>query len=369
MYNKEKLAPYLQDIEDRLVEAEETALYEKWVAFANLQGDAAPGTGFHPAGRTPRPPKIEWPDININDALEDIDLMLISQFKICSDFLAKGSNRLLNVRPNYGVGIVPSLFDVKPFIMPYEMNCLPNVISFSDPEDAMERIIAADIPDLEKGHGKNVFLFGEMLKEIFADYPKIAQFIYPEHPDSQGPMDICELLLGSEMFMILYDDPDTIKELLLKLSQTYIAFLKKWFAIFPPRGYHSWFGHLHRGNICVRNDSAMNLSPAFYEEFILPYDSIVLEAFEGGAIHFCGTGDHFIHLTAQTTACYSVDVSQPHLNDMDIILEHTIGKGLTLTVVEDDFVENFEVGKLPYHCASVDLPTNPDRPIYKKRFG
>jgi len=45
-------------------------------------------------------------------------------------------------------------------------------------------------------------------------------------------------------------------------------------------------------NLEARIDPAMNLSPGMVSEFALPYDQRLLDAF-GGAVHFCGRGDHY----------------------------------------------------------------------------
>ena len=72
----------------------------------------------------------------------------------------------------------------------------------------------------------------------------------------------------------------------------------------------------------IRDDSAMNLSPDMFETFIRPYDQRLLDRFGGGAIHFCGRGDHFIPLVSEMRGVYAVHMSQPHLNDMKKLLSH-----------------------------------------------
>jgi uroporphyrinogen-III decarboxylase len=74
----------------------------------------------------------------------------------------------------------------------------------------------------------------------------------------------------------------------------------------------------------------MNLSPEFYEEFAMPYDAKLLEHFGGGAMHFCGRGDHYIELLCSQPKLYSVNLSQPHLNDMEKIYRNTVDKGVKL---------------------------------------
>ena len=82
----------------------------------------------------------------------------------------------------------------------------------------------------------------------------------------------------------------------------------------------------------LRDDSAMNLSPEFYTEFALKYDAELLEFFGGGVMHYCGKGDHFVPILAKEKALTAINLSQPHLNDMDIIS----GKMDFLTGIEFD---------------------------------
>ena len=150
------LDQYLTDLENRLDSNQEEMLRQAWIDFADGKVEAT-GQHFCPPQRIPSAPSLTWPEININDALADEDLMVLSQFKMCSDQLASGSGLLLSVRANYGVGIVPSFFGAEPFIMPREMNCLPNVKPLAGGLTALEKLAADPIPDLDRGYGPHIF--------------------------------------------------------------------------------------------------------------------------------------------------------------------------------------------------------------------
>ena len=85
----------------------------------------------------------------------------------------------------------------------------------------------------------------------------------------------------------------------------------------------------HRGKILLRDDSAMNLSPELYREYALPYDAELLEQY-GGAVHFCGRGDHYAEALSTAKGLYGVNVSQPDYNDMEKIYRNTVDKGIKL---------------------------------------
>ena len=112
----------LDDLEERIDPEQEDRLMREWVGFAEGRFT---GALFTPRRDRPSPPGVAWPDIAVNAALGDFDQMALQQYKTCSDVLEKGEGALLSVRANYGTSIVPSLFGVRLFIMPDEMNTLP----------------------------------------------------------------------------------------------------------------------------------------------------------------------------------------------------------------------------------------------------
>ena len=106
------------------------------------------------------------------------------------------------------------------------------------------------------------------------------------------------------------------------------------------RGIATYFRHVEKGAIALRDDSAMNLSPDFFSEFIAPYDGRLLRKY-GGIMHFCGRGDHFIERLAKLEGLNGINMSQPHLNDMDKVFAATIDKGLHLSLS----TPSFDIGK------------------------
>ncbi len=87
---------------------------------------------------------------------------------------------------------------------------------------------------------------------------------------------------------------------------------------------------MHKGKIMIRTDSGMNLSPEIYDEFIRPYDQRLLNELGGGAVHFCGRGSHYIASTCSMNGLYAINLSQPHLNDMEMIYQNTVDKDIRL---------------------------------------
>jgi len=322
------LEPYLTDLEARLDDETEQQLLEAWRQFAagRFRGDI-----FSPRRRTKREPGIDWPAVGVNEALDDYDLMALQQLKPCSDAVAAGGGQVLCVRSNYGTPIVPSLFGVELFIMDEKLNTLPTCHPLTGGHDAIKAMVDRGVPDAESGWAGRVFEMGRRFQKIRADYPRIGRYVHVIHPDFQGPMDICEMIWGSSIFYDLVDVPDLVHAFLDLLCETYIRMMRAWIDIVPlGETYAAHWAMMHKGHIMLRDDSAMNLSPAMFDAFIRPREQRCLDAFGGGAIHFCGRGDHFIERASEMPGMHAIAMSQPEYNDMEVIYRHTVDKGIAL---------------------------------------
>ena len=317
----------LSDLASRIDETQEQCKRSEWEAFLN---NRCPTNVFVPSKRILSLPKDEWPSLGINAAFDSIDAMLLHQLRGCSDVLASGGNAPLAVRCNYGTSILPSLFGVELFMMAEELDTLPTSHPLHS-ADAIRKLVDAGVPDLQSALGGKVFQTAERFLEVLEKHPVLQRTIDIYHPDTQGPMDIAEVIWGSEIFYAFGDEPELLTAFLELITQTYTAFLRRWFKLVPQtRDWSTHWSMAHKGTLMIRNDSLMNLSPALYTEFVRPFDQRLFDAFGGGAIHFCGRGDHFIEPMSEMRGLRAINISQPHLNDMAVIFRHTIDKGIKL---------------------------------------
>jgi hypothetical protein len=240
------------------------------------------------------------------------------------------------VRCNYGTSIIPLLFGVEPFVMDEALDTLPTSWPLND-VDAIRRLVDAGVPELRGGYTERVLEMGARYVEIAREYPKVGRYVHIYHPDLQGPMDICEVVWGSTIFYAMVDRPELVHALLEIVTRTYIRFMRAWLEVVPlnPNGNAHW-GFYHRGNVMLRDDSAMNLSPAMFDRFVRPYDQRLLDEFGGGAIHFCGKGDHYVDRLPHMPGVYAVHMSQPEYNDMERMFAHTVDAGINLIGLEPD---------------------------------
>jgi hypothetical protein len=323
----------LHDLEERIDEEVERQLYAEWLDFTEgrFEGDV-----FTPRRSRLSPSRIDWPAVSVNEAIDDFDKMALQQFGMCSDALAQGSGQLLCVRSNYGTCILPSLFGAEMFYMDEKANTLPACWPLGD-KDRIRRVVDAGVPDLHRSLGGKALEMGGRFAAIREKYPKIGRYIHAYHPDLQGPMDLCEVLWGSGLFTDVVDDPGLVKGMLGLLTETYTRYLREWLDVCPPvpgpggeEGCRVHWSMMHKGQIMLRDDSAMNFSPAMFDEFIRPYDQRLLDEFGGGAVHFCGKGDHYIHKAVEMRDMHAIAMSQPEYNDMETIYRHTVDRGIKL---------------------------------------
>ena len=326
----------LEDLEQRLDPAVENDFERQWETFLCGRFD---GDLFTPHRVSVTAPDIPLPEIHINDAINDVELMLLSQL---SDASLALSTRTANpcIRANYGTGILSSLFGAELYVMPRDMHTLPTTRQF-DSSDRIRALLDHGIPSLTGGLGQRVFDFAELCLEAFAPYPLVQKYVEVYHPDVQGPLDIAELMWGGDMFYAMYDEPELVHDLLDLISNTYIAFLEKWFRLYPDHErINCHWNHLRfSGHILLRNDSAMNLTPQFYEEYALPYDARLLAHFGGGAVHFCGRGDHYIDKLCTIPQLTGINMTQPELNDMEKIYRSTVDRGIQLLGFSRSYAE------------------------------
>ena len=324
--DKQTLA-LLEDIERRLDPEVEADLTNQWEAFWNGQSEAEI---FSPSRLRTSEPGVVIQPVHINDAIHSYDLMLRDQLNLVSRALST-PHKNPAIRANYGTGIISSLFGAEIFEMPRSMNTLPTTRCFND-TDKMQELLDRGMPDLTGGFGGRVLEFGELCAELLEAYPNVKRWVEIYHPDVQGPLDLCELMGGGEMFYAMYDEPELVHGMLQLISDTYTAFLNRWYEIFPRNSHLNahWDSFRHRGTIVLRDDSAMNLSPGLYREFAAPYDGLLLQRFDGGVIHFCGRGDHYVPILSELPMLYGINMSQPELNDMETIYRNTVDKDIRI---------------------------------------
>lgn len=133
----------LEDVERRIDEQTEMDCYRQWENFLknsdSVTADSVTGI-FTPCRKKVSPPGTNLDKININDAVEDCELMLVSEMTNVSSSLNSGT-KVLDMRANYGTGILSSVFGAQVFEMPRHTNTLPTTKPLGTEKAAEEIII------------------------------------------------------------------------------------------------------------------------------------------------------------------------------------------------------------------------------------
>jgi len=322
----------LADLHDRIDQRQEEYSRTAWIDF--LEGRCQTDI-FTPPPRTSAAPTVPWPSPTVNAAMSDPDSMLLQQLRMCSDLLAAGGRNRLAVRCNYGTGIIPSLFGCELFFMNEKLDTLPTAVPLGTAK--IKDLIDRGVPNIRSGLGATVFETAQRFLDVFREYHAIGRHVALYHPDVQGPIDAAEVIWGSDIFLAVYDQPDLLRQFLALITETYIAFMREWYRLVPRTSEYSvHWGLMHKGALMLRNDSLMNLSPDFYVEFVRPLDQRLFDEFGGGAVHFCGRGDHYIQPMSQMRGLHAVNLSQPRLNNMQTIFRNTVDKGIKIIGLDAD---------------------------------
>jgi hypothetical protein len=333
------LKKYLEDLESRISPAVEDELFAQWQRFWNRSIEEE----FFAPVRTPSASKLEWPKVNINDAIEDksFELMLLQQLYGVNDVLSGSNNGTAPaIRANYGSNIMPSLFGVDVVMMAHEIDTLPGSRPLSGGPEKIERLLDKGIPHYRSGQGAVVFDCAQFFLETLKDYPKLQKYCWIYHPDLQGPFDICEVVWGSDIFISLYDAPELVRQFMKLITETYISFIDEWFKLVPPRDdFNNHYGWIHPGKIRLSLDSCMNLSPGNYMEFVKKCDARLLNRY-GGIAHSCGKVDHFVPLLSDIQGYCAFNLSQPSYNNMEFIYQNTIDKNIPILGLAREAVES-----------------------------
>ncbi|MGI5868986.1 MAG: hypothetical protein ACOX9C_06060 [Kiritimatiellia bacterium] len=326
----------LEDLERQIVPEVEDRLEADWLAFTEGRFE---GAIFSPSRARPCPGALEWPAVSVNQAQADLDAMALQQYGACASQLASGRGGMLCVRANYGTGIMPALFGAEIFVMDESTQTLQTTLPLG--AAAMEDFVAKGVPALETSLGANVFAAGRRFAEIARRYPKIGRYVHIYHPDLQGPMDVCEMLWGSDMFLDLIDRPERVHQVLALVTETHLRFMTAWNDLVgvADNDWATHWGLMHGGKIMIRTDSGVNLSPDMYDTFVRPYDERLLVALGGGAVHFCGRGSHYIASACAMPGLRAVNLSQPHLNDMEAVFRATVDQGIKIVGLDRDAAE------------------------------
>ena len=132
--------------------------------------------------------------------------------------------------------------------------------------------------------------------------------------DCQGPLTTALSLAGHQnLFLWMYDYPEIVHELFSKITQALINWVK-----LQKEHIGEEYDEIKGGaqgvwippgcGIWMSDDDAVLISPELYGDFVVPYNSQILQAFGSGIIHFCGNANHQIDNFMKTNGLRALNV-------------------------------------------------------------
>lgn len=229
----------------------------------------------------------------------------------------------LQIRANYGIGVICSLFGLESVIKYDNMPWITPLDSIDD----LRLIVDHGMPKLDAALGQKVRQCCEFYRETLARYENCSRWIHITQPDLQGPFDILHLMLGNELFYALYDESELVHDALKLISETYIAYhqyITPYTTGLIDEGRKCVVHYaIYGGKLVIKDDTAMaTLSGDVYNEFVVPYNTMVMRALSTsngreGSVHFCGVRKawHYPQMLKQPLNC--LNFGNPEMHDFE----------------------------------------------------
>jgi hypothetical protein len=191
-----------------------------------------------------------------------------------------------------------------------------------------------------------------IFNELLDEFPSLKAKVRIVLPDLQGPFDNLELIRGSGVFLDLAEAPHAVDLAMQTLVFAQVALARhfqKW-TTEPKSGYCHQHAVMLKGNILLRDDSSIMVSPSMYRRQIAPHNERVLRELGGGGIHCCGNVAHLVREWFRLPSIKSLDLGQPELNDLDAIYSLAATRQIPLiriAVSEADLVSGEALRRYP----------------------
>ncbi len=262
----------------------------------------------------------------VSEAVQDPAKMLVNELRrgqsVIEDWVAVKDDRPLQVRPDFGIGLIASVFggnvevveNNPPWVRPVEADI---ETYFAKQLDRIDPHTAHQVGWLPR-----VAETLDYYKSLFAVYPRVASCVAIALPDLQGPFETAGMVWGSDIFAALIAAPDLVDRLLAAISATMVHlhdWLRKWIGHeLLPEGFSHQHGAIIRGNLLLRCDSNVMMRRDMYAAQVFTHDCWVLRTIGGGAFHSCGRWTHNMPLVCAAPEVGSLDLGTGQTNMYDI---------------------------------------------------
>lgn len=285
----------------------------------------------------PFPPDSPWQPYPHHEIFDDPEKMLFNELVSAWDTsivyrAGIGDDLPATVRANFGTVLIASMFGAP--VEQREDNP-PWIVHRPGHDISLEQIANTDPADFSQGWIPRAAERMQAYHEAFAHFPELQASVRIVLPDLQGPFDNLELIHGSEAFLRLVADPNLVDAALRNLATAQIGLVQyfgQW-TTEPDAGFSHQHGFPLAGNVLLRNDSCIMVSPEMYRHQIAPHDERVLRECGGGGIHSCGTISHLVEEFLALPSLRTIDFGQSEMNDVESIYARAASRKIPLTRV------------------------------------
>ena len=193
----------------------------------------------------------------------------------------------------------------------------------------------------------------EFYNEKLSTHPTCKEAIQISLPDLQGPVDTADILWGTEIFLMILQEPQLVKAILEKIVRTMLTVIDYYRKFAYDRldpAANTQHGYNIPGRLMIRNDSSIMISPDTYRQVVRPSDARLLQEVGKGSIHFCGNGQHLIEPMLKITDLRGLDFGQAEMMDINKIYDMARQRKVALTCLKpsrDDLISGQAVTDFP----------------------
>lgn len=269
------------------------------------------------AGGNPVPEIEDYPHWGLAEQMASPEVMLYEGLWELLSWVRSGSDAQLSLRPRT-VGIIPTCFG-----MDFKIT-EDGTKWYSEPLD-LDQALQADLDELE-----NLPRVQQALEHLHFFKQNLPEGVKISCPIAVGPLTTADLILGKDMWMQFYDQPEKMHALFEKIAEAIIRVLEIYKQVAgEPRG-SAWIGPLFMscGGLKMGNDSMVMLSPEMLREFVLPSIVRLCSAFSGGYHHSCGFYPEHLAVLLGVQDISVLNFGEPKLWDMPKVVSqiHQSGK-------------------------------------------
>jgi len=188
--------------------------------------------------------------------------------------------------PWFGTGVLASAF-----------GCTVREATGDGDDPAVHGYCIHSVADIARLKMPDPYRDGQMPKVLkFIDYARSHSDLPIGLTDMNSPLSTMMQLCGENAYYWMYDEPQAIHDLMEMITESFIRWVKVQKqhtghdldetgglqGVTSPKGVGVW----------VSDDDLVTMTPALYEEFVVPYYSRLFTEFGGGHLHYCGNGNH-----------------------------------------------------------------------------